>query len=347
MKRLLLMTVFLLMGRISSAETLTLYIWEDYISDSVIESWEKASGHTLKQLYFDNDEERDAFISSRSAKNIDLAIIDQIAALQLGSEGALQFVSNQELLPGLSYIDPQWQSSCGKYAIPYLWGSLGVVYRTDKLPVPPTSWRQLLLPDETLSGHIGLFEDYTDLLAPALILKGYSINTEDETELKEAFELIKQSLPHVLTLDYSISFVNRDLESDKLYLALAYSGDQYILNERVGSDIWNYTTLQEGTITWLDCLGIVSTSNKRAIALDFLNHLYSLKNMAKNSEDVYVATPSSQAKALQSQEFQKDLTVYPPQAQLNKSQQYKPLSASNLYLRNRITSSLVKLHDSQ
>ncbi|GLQ29637.1 polyamine ABC transporter substrate-binding protein [Litoribrevibacter albus] len=347
MKRLLLLFVFLIMGRISSAETLTLYTWEEYISDDIVNAWEKSSGHTLKQIYFDNEEDRDALVASNTAQNIDLTIIDHIAGLQLGSEGMLQRVPTPEELPGLSHLDEQWRSGCGEHAIPYFWGTLGVVYRTDKIPTPPTSWKQLLMPDKTLSGHVGLFEDYTDLLAPALLLKGQSINTEDTTQLKEAFELIKQNLPKVLTFEYPVTFVDRNPKSDELYMALAYSGDQFTLNDRAGSEIWNYTTLQEGTITWLDCLAIVSSSKKRALAIDFLKHLYTLENTAKNSEDIYVATPSSQAKALQSQEFQDDLTVYPPQALLKKSQQYSTLSASNLYLRNRITSSLVKLHDSQ
>lgn len=347
MTRLFTACFSLFLANASFADTLTLFNWEEYISDDVVKSWEEKTGHTLKQLYFDNDEERDSIIASDAAKNIDLAIIDQIAAIQLGTDGALQPAPSDDQLVGLKYIDSQWQSSCGDHAIPYLWGTLGVVYRTDKLPEPPTSWKQLLAPDDSLSGHVGLFEDYTDLLAPALLLNGAPINTEDNNQLKAAFELIKKSLRDVLTFEYSTSFVGRDPKSDDLYLALGYSGDQYSLNERAGSEIWDYTTLQEGTITWLDCLAIVSGSKKRALALDFLNHLYSLENAAKNSEDVYVASPSSQAKALQSLEFQQDITVYPPESQMKHSEQYKTLSSKNLYLRNRITSSLVKLHDSQ
>jgi spermidine/putrescine transport system substrate-binding protein len=329
------------------AESLTIFNWEDFLSERVVASWEQGSGHSLTQVYFDSDEERDTIVASQKSKKIDLTILDQVAATRLGKEGFLLPKPDVSEFPAQTKIDPRWKNSCGDYAIPYLWGTLGVAYRTDKLPNAPTSWNDLLSPAPELVGHIGLFEDYTDLLAPPLLMAGYSINTQDEKELKYAFAQIRKILRSVLTFEYPISFVGTHPDSDKLYLTLAYSGDQYALNERTGDEVWQYTTLKEGSVIWIDCIAILANSQRKDAALSFLNHLYTPENAAMNSEDVYVATPIPEAKARQSQEFQKDTSVYPPQSVLEKSQQYTTLSTANIYLRNRITSSLVKLHDSQ
>jgi len=329
------------------SETLTIYIWEDYLSQQVIESWEKETGHTIQQIYFDNDEERDVAVASNQIPEIDLVIVDQIANIKLGKDGILIPKPSSKDMPGLLNIDEEWKQSCGMHGIPYLWGTLGVAYRTDKFKTPPSSWKELLEPNDELSGHIGLFEDYTDLIAPALFLLGHSINTEDKKELQSAFKVIKRTLRNVLTFEYPLSYISANPKDETLHLTLAYSGDQYSLNDYAGKEIWDYTTLQEGTVIWVDCLSIPSQSQNKALALSFLNHLYTIENAALNSEDIYVATPISAAKNLQSKELQEDTTVYPSEALIQRSQFYKELSISNINLRNRITSSLAKLHDAQ
>jgi spermidine/putrescine transport system substrate-binding protein len=337
----------LLISQLIHAETLRVYTWEEYFSAEVLKNWETQTGHTVELVYFDNDEERDATLASQKTSNIDLSVVDQIATIRLGEEGIVSPLNQNEHPTIFKSIDAQWHQTCGNFGVPYLWGTLGVIYRTDKLDTPPTSWKELLEPKPELSGHIGLFVDYTDLLAPALFLDDQSINTENKDALKQAFERLKKALRHTLTFQYPLTFMDQSDRADELYLGLAYSGDQYVLNEKSGQEIWEYTTLQEGTITWLDCLAIVSKSSKKPLAYEFLNYLYQVEIMAKNSEEVYVAPPSAKAKAMQSKDFQNDLTVFPPDKLLKQSQQYKKLSTDSLYLRNRITSSLVKMHDSQ
>lgn len=328
-------------------DTLTLLNWDEYLSDKVIKQWEDQTGHTIEQIYFDNDEIRDSIIVEQKNKAIDLAILDETAAKRMGQQGFLNRIPSESELPNQQYIGAKWRTSCGEYGLPYLWGTLGVAYRKDVFSSPPDSWQVLLAPPAYLHGHIGLFEDYTDLLAPALFVRGESINTADKKALKSAFETIKSTLPHVLTFNYGVTYLSENPQADKLYIALAYSGDQYAMNEKAGKEVWEFTTLAEGTVNWVDCISILESSQKKSLATEFLNYINDPAIAAINSEDVYVATPIEKAKALQSAEFIADPSVYPPQSILNKSQQYEVLSEENTLLRNRITSSLVKLHDAQ
>jgi len=328
------------------ADILTILNWEDYLSEKTISTWEKRSGHQVAQVYFDNDEDRDNVLVTHKEQVIDIAIIDEVASNIFGQKGSLLPISSYTNAPNISSVDSSLQQICGKNSVPYLWGTFGIAYRKDKIPVPPSSWNFLLQPNDNVKGHIGLMDDFTDTLAPALMQMNKSINTELRSDLKQAFDMIKAILPDVLTFEYGITFVNADKRRNELYAALAYSGDQFSLNEKMGKDVWAFTTVQEGTIFWVDCLAVMADSPRKDIALDFINYLYSSQVAAENSEAVRVATPIDAAKALQSQEFRDDEAIYPPAHILSKSQQYEVLSPGNILLRNRITSSLIKLHES-
>jgi len=329
------------------AETLTILNWEEYLSEEIIKAWEDRSGHKIKQVYFDNDEDRDNILVNHKDAVIDLVVIDETANRIFGKNGTLEPLTSYKNVQNLNLIDQGLQKNCGDYGIPYLWGTFGISYRTDKILTPPTSWDFILNPTDSLKGHIGLMDDFIDTLAPALISMNKSINSDNSAELKQAFEILKSILPSVLTFEYSISFVDADEDRNELHVALTYSGDQYTLNEKAGKEIWQYTTLKEGTIVWVDCLALMQDSQRKDIAYNFLNYLYNPKVAAENSESIYVASPIKAARALQSKEFLADESVYPTPQVMNNAQRYTILSPANTLLRNRITSSLIKSHETQ
>jgi spermidine/putrescine transport system substrate-binding protein len=331
----------------SHADTLTILNWEEYLSEEVISAWEKQSGHEIHQIYFDNDEHRDSILLNHKDKIIDLVIIDEIYAQEFGKIGRLTPTASYPTHSNIENVDRDFQKSCGDYGVPYLWGTLGIVYRTDKILTEPRSWNFILKPTDKLKQHIGFIDDFMDMLAPSLFILGKLINTENTDDLKQAFNIMKELVPSILTFEYSISFVDADKKSDQLYVALAYSGDQDTLNSKAGKDIWKFTTLEEGTITWVDCFSVINDSPRKNIAYDFLNFIYKPEIAAKNSESVYVASPLAAARLLQSEDFLSDKSVYPNLKKIKNVQQYKPVNPKNIILRNRITSSLIKSHDSQ
>ena len=337
----------LLVSTLLLSDTLTILNWEGYLDSSVISRWQKQSGHTLQQIYFDNDEDRDSVMVGHKDRVIDLVVLDESASKTFGASGTLLAFKSNPKVANIQGVDQRWQDVCGDYSVPYLWGTLGVAYRTDKILSAPTSWHEILTPNKALSGHIGLMDDFVDLLAPALFVDNHSINTNDVGQLKGAFERLKDLLPHVLTFEYSISFLDSSQHKDNLYMTLAYSGDQYLLNEKSGSENWDFTTLKEGTVAWMDCFAVMMDSPRQDLALDFLNFLYQPEIAALNSEALYVATPMQSARALQTREFLSDTTVYAPVEVMNKAQYYEVLDKKNILLRNRITSSLVKIHESK
>ena len=328
------------------ADTITILNWESYLSQELIDKWEAQSGHKIQQVFYDNEEQRDVLIANYEGDNIDLVMLDSLGAHSFARDlDTLHKLSDSSISPIYPSIDPRFKKNCGDYAIPYLWGTFGLAYRTDKVPKAPSSWNFILQPEPAVRGHIGLIDDYTDALVPALLLLGHPISTDQQSHLEAAFELMKKNSPNILTYEYSISFVESE-NADSLYVALAYSGDQHALNEKQNTDVWEYTTLNEGTVIWTDCLAILKSSPRKDIAEQLIEFLYQPENAAHNSETLGVASPVTAALKHQSVDLLEDTSVYPPKSIMEKSHSYTKLSSENLLLRNRINSALLKIHES-
>ncbi|WP_317930492.1 spermidine/putrescine ABC transporter substrate-binding protein [Halioxenophilus sp. WMMB6] len=327
--------------------TLKLLNWEDYIADSVLAKWEAQSGYKVEQVYFDNDEDRDAILLFSANHNIDLAVVDEVIGERFGEQELLVELDNNNL-PGKANYHPFWSQRCGHYAVPYLWGTLGIAYRTDKVSQPPTSWLDILQPNTALQGHVGMMEDYTDLLAPAFFYLGKSINSEAQEDLVAAFELLKAQAPSVLTYEYAITYVGSNEQADELYMALVYGGDQFTLNEQAHADQhWRYVIPSEGTVLWVDCLAIPTTSQNQEIALQFINFLSQPEIAAENAEALYYATPNRAAEPLLDPEFFHNQEVFLPKAVQDRSQLYSPLSEENIERRLRITNAIMNIHETR
>ena len=203
-------------------------------------------------------------------------------------------------------------------------------------------------PSPELRGHIGWVENYVDTLAPALILRNQSVTSDDEALLKEVFDEMTALLPAILTFEYSISYLGANPMADELYMALAFSGDQQLLNLLSESDNWEYVVPQEGSMIWNECLAVLKRSKKQSLAMDFINFINSPEVAAANSEALFIASSNAAAVALQSEAFRNNPLFAPTAEQRAKLQHYSPvLSVRNILLRDRITSTLVELHESE
>lgn len=329
------------------AETLRLLNWEAYLSNEVTEKWKTKTGHSIEEIHFDNDEKRDSILLNSKHHNIDIAVVDEIVAKRFGQDGRLVKLDENKL-PNLKNIGPFWRERCSQYAVPYFWGTLGIIYRSDVVTEAPTSWKDILEPAPKLKGHIGMLNDYTDMLAPALFLNGHDLNTANTRELKQAFKTLKDQVSDVLTYEYPITFLQNSPQKNDLHMAVAYGGDQYTINEMLGQEgLWKYAVPEEGTVLWVDCLAITSGSQHKEEALNFINHLNEPKIAAKNSTALFFATPNEPAMSYLPNDFKNNKAIFPNVEILKKSGLYKLLSNENVKQRLRITNAITNIYESK
>jgi spermidine/putrescine transport system substrate-binding protein len=321
------------------AETLNLLIWESYIDQKILDRWTEKSGVAVNQIYYDSGDARDEVLSD-PASNIDLAVVGENGAELFGKRGILEPLT-QDNVPSLRDYKPEWTSRCAGYAMPYLWGTMGIVYRSDMVKTTPTSWNDLMAPAPELKKHIAMYDDHNEAFIAPLVLLGKSINANDNETLKAAFEVMKKQAPFVLTYDYVITSIQNPDYGKDIYMAIAYSGDQHVLNDKAGTPgVWRYAVPKEGTFSWLDCMAVTAASPRKKLALQLLDFIGSPESAAANAEALTMPTANEAALKLIPAEMLSNTEIYPPADILAKSQYQKELSVQSVQTRRRIISAM-------
>jgi spermidine/putrescine transport system substrate-binding protein len=236
---------------------------------------------------------------------------------------------------------PEWTSRCAGYAMPYLWGTMGIAYRSDMVKTAPASWSDLMSPAPELKKHVAMYDDHNEAFIAPLALLGKSINTNDSETLKAAFELMKKQAPFVLTYDYVITAIQNPEFRDNIYMAIAYSGDQHVLNDKAGTaGVWRYVVPKEGTLSWLDCMAVNAASPRKQLALQLLDFIGSPESAASNATALNMPTASDRALDLIAADMRSNREIYPPAEILAKSQYQTELSVQSIQTRRRIISAM-------
>jgi spermidine/putrescine transport system substrate-binding protein len=321
------------------AETLNLLIWESYIDQKILDRWTEKTGVAVNQIFYDSGDARDEVLSDPNS-NIDLVVVGENGADLFGKRGILEPLTEKNV-PAVKDYKPEWTSRCAGYAMPYLWGTMGIAYRSDMVKTVPTSWNDLMSPAPALKKHIAMYDDHNEAFIAPLVLLGKSINANDNETLKLAFEVMKKQAPAVLTYDYVITSIQNPDYGNNIYMALAYSGDQHVLNDKAGTPgVWRYTVPKEGTFSWLDCMAVTTASPRKQLALQLLDFIGSPESAAANAAALTMPTASEAALKLIPAEMRANTEIYPPAEILKKSQYQKELSVQSIQTRRRIISSM-------
>lgn len=328
-----------------SNPTLTIFNWQHYLSDHVIALWEKETGVTIKQLYFDSDIKRDRIINQLARHDIDIAILDEVSTRNFSRQNRLHKLSDNPLVPNQSHIPELWRNQCGEYAVPYFWGTIGLIYRKDMFPEPPTSWKEILAPKPIHQGHLVMQGDYIDLLLPSLFVRDVSAHTTNQTVLKEVYQELLKQAPYVKTYEYLLTYVEQEpSRAHDIHLAMGYSGDEVTLETFTPDYKWGFHVPDEGTILWVDCLAVLNDTPNPELAARFLNFLHRPDIAALNALDLSMTTTNDQAHQHVPPYEKQRLALYPDQSLLDKAQFYSTLINTSMTLRNRISHAVIQQH---
>lgn len=328
----------------AESSRLNIYMWEDSLSAQVIHDWESSGNDKLHITNFDNDDERNRLMMNSPLLPFDLVVLDNTSAQLYGNLGAFEDLST---LANIRDNDPIWNQACGRYAVPYFWGSVGIAYRKDKIANPPTNWTQFLTPTPELKGHVGMITDSVETLLPALYSLGLSPTTDRRDELKKAYAIMQDFLPSVLSFEYILSYVRSHPNDDNIWIAMAYSGDNYSLNRYTNDDNWAFIIPDDQLYIWVDCVAVNKNSQHKLQAKALVEYLSQPQVAAKNAQYLVAATPNLSALNLMPDWYRHDSTLFAEHIRIHQGQLDASLSADNLSLRAKIIHQLLKDHETQ
>ena len=174
------------------------YNWGDYIDESILKDFEEEYG--IRVVYDTYATNEDMYVKIKSGgSTYDVIFPSDYMLTRMREEGMLEKL-DLEKIPNSKYIDPRFLGADydpnNEYSLPYMWGTLGILYNTNLVDDPVDSWDILWNPK--YAKQILMLDSQRDSIGVALLKLGYSINTLNPDELVAAGEILKEQKPLVL-----------------------------------------------------------------------------------------------------------------------------------------------------
>lgn len=270
--------------------TLTVFNYGEYIDPDVLDQFTEETGIEVKYEEALTPEEMYTKYKS-GAIQYDLLCTSDYMIQKLIEEGEAQEIDINELEYKENIGEKYWEFAKAfdpenKYAVPYFWGTLGILYDTTKVSKPVDSWDVLFSGE--YAGDIIMQNSMRDTYMVALKYLGYSLNTNDEKELREAQDLLMKQKPDVQA--YLVDEARDEVVAGNAAMAVVYSGEAYLGNQ-YNEDL-AYVVPKEGSNVWLDCWCVTKGCQDKEAAMKFLDFLCREDIAQKNFEYIYYSTPN-------------------------------------------------------
>lgn len=273
------------------------YNWGEYIDPETLDMFEKETGIQVIYDEFDTNETMYPKIEA-GASNYDVVcpsdyMIQKMIDNDLLQELNWDNIPNAKANIGAQYYEQSEAFDPGnRYAVPYCWGTVGILYNKTMVDEPVTSWS--ILWDEKYADSILMQDSVRDLFMVGLKSLGYSMNSTDEKELNEAKDLLIQQKP--LIQAYVIDQVRDKMIGNEAALGVIYSGEA-IFTQRENPDL-EYVIPKEGTNVWIDGWVIPKNAANVENAEKFIDFMCRGDIALLNFDYITYSTPNTAAQAL-------------------------------------------------
>jgi spermidine/putrescine transport system substrate-binding protein len=317
-------------GSKSNKVTINVFNWGEYIDEDILKDFTKETGIKVNYETYATNEEMYEKVKSGTT-SYDLIAPSDYMLERMIKEDLVQEIDFSKL-PNYKNIDDRYKNLAydpgNKYSIPYMWGTIGIIYDKTKIKDNIDSWNALW--DSKYKNDIFMSDDMRNSIGISLKRLGYSLNSTKEEELKKATEeLIKQR--NDLNAVYIGDQVKDSLRSGEKNIAVIYSGDASVLKDEK-PDRFEYIIPKEGTNLWFDVWAIPKTAKHKEETEKFLNYLLDAKVNKKNVDYIGYATPNKATFELLDAEVKNDKSAYPGKEVLDKSEVFVDLGeARKLY----------------
>jgi len=278
-------------GCSGSKEEVNVYNWGEYIDESLLREFEKQTGIKVNYSTFTSNEAMYSVLKTGGA-NYDVIIPSDYMISRLINEGMLEKLDFSNI-PNYSLIDDKYKTPeydpTGEYSVPYMTGTVGLIYNKAMIPDEIDSWGALF--DERYAGQILMFDNSRDAFGIALKYLGYSLNTTNPDEIYEAYELIdaQKAVRQAFVMDQIFD----KLESGEAAIGPYYAGDYLIMLEN-NPDL-EFVIPKEGTNRFVDAMCIPKGAKNKKNAELFINFMCGTDACLRNMEAVGYTSANREA----------------------------------------------------
>lgn len=299
--------------------SINVYNWGDYIDKEILKDFEEEYGIKVKYDTFATNEDLYMKIK-QGGSSYDVIFPSDYMIERMIREDLLTKI-DKENIPNMKNIEDRFLNLDydvdNEYSIPYMWGTVGIIYNKTMVSEPLNSWEDLW--DEKYRGQIVMLDSQRDTMAVALKKLGYSMNTRNIDELEAAKEELIRQKP--LVSAYLGDEVKDTMISGDAAIAVVWSGDAVEII-RQNPDI-EYVIPKEGTNLWFDAMVIPKSSTNKEGAEAFINYLSRPEVAAKNAEYIGYSIPIPEGVKLLPDELKNSHVSYPTDEEIGEVEIFK------------------------
>jgi len=256
----------------ASAQELNILTWEGYADDSFIAAFTETTGCQVNATYVGSN---DDFAPKLAAGG---GVYDLITPS----------IDTTQLMIDAGFVEPidtskiaEWNNIYAKflaqdgiqedgeyYGMPYTWGSIPFMYRTDKFGTPPTSLASLFSSD--LEGRISLWDDKSALYVAARMGGNMDIYNLSDADLEAAKAMLVEQKPLVRKYWATAGELVDLYAGGEVWISNTWGGYQSALLAEQGIEVTEFIP-EEGAEGWMDAWMVVKGSPNQECAYKFLN----------------------------------------------------------------------------
>lgn len=302
----------------ASDKVLNLYNWAEYMPMEVIKNFEKEYDVTVNYSSFDSNEALYTKLKLLNSSGYDLAFASTYFIDRMAKADMLAKIDHSKI-PNLKDIYPSLLNQPfdpkNDYSLPYVWGVTGISYNGEMVDASKVAkWSDLWR--EEFVGQVMLLDDVRDVFGMALKSLGYSINTTNEAEIKEAFEKLVALKPNVVV--YNSDAPHVPFVTGEVSVGQQWNGNAYTARQEMDSIGFVYP--EEGSILWMDNFIIPKNAENKDLAHKFIDFMYRPENQAAMVEELGYPAPSKRAKEHLSEEVRNDTMIFPTEEDMAKGE---------------------------
>ena len=267
--------------------------WGEYIDESLIEQFELETGITVNYQTVDSNETLYTQLKTGGA-DFDVVVPSDYMIARLIDEGMLAEI-DYDNVPNFDLIDDRFKNLSydpeNKYTVPYTWGTVGIIYNTTMVDEPITSWGAMF--DPQYAGEVVMIRNSRDALAAGLLYLGYDINTTDEAQIKEAYQLIADAKAQGVYQGFYMDEIFQKMEGGNAAITMYYAGDYLSMLEN--NEDLAFVVPEEGSNWLVDAMCILKDARNKTEAEEWINFIASTQCNLANMDYIWYASPNAEA----------------------------------------------------
>ena len=267
--------------------------WGENIDEDLFDLFEEKTG--IKVIY--QTAESNEMMYSKVAmggSGYDVVVPSDYMIAQMIEEGLLAELDFNNI-PNFSLISDRFKNLVydpdNKYSVPYTWGTLGIIYNPTMISDEIDSWEALF--DMRYEGMASMIGNPRDAIATALMYLGYSINTTDEAQIREAYDLIAVSKAAGVYQGFFMDEIYDKMEVGETALCTYYAGDYLSMYDN-NPDL-KYVIPKEGSNWFVDAMCVLKDAKNKTEAEEWINFICSTEASLRNMDYIWYASPNETA----------------------------------------------------